>query len=151
MIKWGEANLDMRVDRQPNQFWDVAFNTVRKEKKVILAEPFTFFRNVTGVMLPPFTNAGLYPEYYHQSSLWQTYPRVVVVSLVHLVLVSVVGVGELVGLHRPGAHPHHGLAAPLLLGQRVRLVLPTRVPHHFAEVDIFPEIVVLPSDPHAKI
>ena len=64
MIKWGEANLDMRVDRQPNQFWDVAFNTVRKEKKVILAEPFTFFRNVTGVVLP-FTNAGLYPEYYH--------------------------------------------------------------------------------------
>ena len=97
----------------------------------------------------PFTNSGLYLWYYW--SLWPTYPRVVVVSLVHLVLVSVVGVGEHVGLHRPGAHPHHGLAAPLLLGQRVRLVLPARVPHHFAEVDIFPEIVVLPLHPHAKI
>ena len=85
------------------------------------------------------------------SSLCPTYPRVVVVSLVHLVLVSMVGVGELVGLHRPGGHPHHGLAAPLLLGQRVRLVLPARVPHHFAEVDIFAEILVSPPDPHAKI
>ena len=63
MIKWGEANLDMRVDRQPNQFWDVAFNTIKKEQKVILAEPFTFFRNVTGVVLPPFTISGLYLWY----------------------------------------------------------------------------------------